>query len=150
MGNLTNKYLLSPVFVIVAAVLWFVFSCSSDQGSPREIRGHSFTYEGIAHGAGAVHGERYCTSCHGKNLQGGSAAEPSCYTCHGKNWLDDDASVSSAPADHTVMNDGFHHHPDQMQPAASCASCHGSDLQGDRDLGLNTPSCFLCHEQKWP
>jgi hypothetical protein len=136
--------LLSAVFALAA-----FFSCSKEEAEPRQIPGHTQVFSGIAHGTGAERGERYCTQCHGVNLSGGAGKEPSCLSCHGKNWLDDDPESSVAPADHTVINDGFRHHPDLETPMNSCTSCHGSALEGDVSNGLKRPSCFLCHVQKW-
>ena len=124
-------------------------ACRSEQAEPREIRGHLNFFQGIAHGVPAMAAERYCRRCHGSDLQGGEAGEPSCYTCHGQNWLTVDAGVSLIPGDHSVINDGVHHHPDLFSPEQACVSCHGADLQGDTTLGSTRPGCELCHEQLW-
>jgi hypothetical protein len=125
------------------------FSCSKDEPEPRLIAGHTQIFSGIAHGTGAERGERYCTQCHGENLAGGAGKEPACLSCHGKNWLDNDPALSFAPADHTVINEGFSHHPSLLTPQGTCTSCHGANLEGNVANGLNRPSCYLCHAQKW-
>lgn len=150
-GKHIIKHALPPIAVLLCALLAAaaVFSCSSDPAEPRQIRGHTLTFDGIAHGTGAARAERYCTLCHGENLAGGEKAKPSCYNCHGKNWLDHDPLASPAPADHTVINGIFRHHPSLHAPAATCTSCHGANLEGDASFGQSLPSCFLCHDQNW-
>ena len=102
---------------------------------------------GVAHAVPMVKGERYCQYCHGTNLIGGDSGEPSCYTCHGRRWNEADPGISSAPADHTVVNGGYNHHPNLFSPTATCTSCHGQSLEGN---GIDdTPSCYLCHDQRW-
>lgn len=121
--------------------------CSLESEGLRSIRGHSQDFMGIAHAVPMLKAERYCKLCHGQNLVGGDEGEASCYTCHGQRWRDTDPDVSAAPADHTVTNGGFSHHPNQFEPLTTCTSCHGLNLEGN---GIDdTPSCYLCHEQKW-
>ena len=129
--------------------LLFLVSCSLEEGPLKVISGHTLVYEGIAHGVGAQKAERYCQNCHGPALQGGLLGEPSCFQCHGRNWLSSGADLSFAPADHTVVQDKFSHHPDYQSPLGTCAvsGCHGSQLAGD--LGAGTPSCYLCHGAVW-
>ena len=132
-------------------VLLFSFmgstGCDDVPRSPRVVRGHDVNIDGIAHGLGFEHAERYCKGCHGLSLIGGSNLEPSCYTCHGKNWLDSSGEEIHAPLNHTVpLNDWFHD-PGYKDPTTYCSSCHGANLEGDQSLDI--PSCHLCHEQVW-
>jgi hypothetical protein len=46
---------------------------------------HTRSEHGVMHGDGINNPMRYCTSCHGSNLQG-TALAPSCTTCHGDVW----------------------------------------------------------------
>ena len=59
---------------------------------------------------------------------------------------DDPAAPADAPSGHTVTVDGVPHAPGLATPQASCASCHGADLQGGTD---GEPGCFTCHGRTW-
>ncbi len=133
--------ILSLVFVLGAA-------CSLEEKAPRAIRAHSLNQEGIAHAPGLRRAERYCQSCHGLGLVGGTENQASCYTCHGQTWEKTEASLAFAPADHTVERGGFLHHPQLLSPNGTCQNCHGKQLEGD--LSMGTPPCLLCHDQLWP
>lgn len=122
-------------------------ACSLESEGLRSIRGHTEDLQGIAHAVPMVKGERYCRLCHGENLVGGTGNQPSCYQCHGRTWNEIDGAASRAPADHTVNNDGYLHHPSLTTPTTVCVSCHGDQLQGNGTS--DTPSCFLCHDQRW-
>ena len=87
---------------------------------------------------------RYCSYCHGLNLDGGSQGEPSCFQCHGRRWVDRDPELVLAPADHTELRGGRYYHQVGLQtPVGTCDNCHGSDLTGNGTD--DTPSCYLCH-----
>jgi len=60
---------------------------------------------------------------------------------------DDDATgPSSAPASHTVSQDGVRHLAGLQDPETNCIACHGADLRGGEN---GEPSCYSCHGQKW-
>lgn len=141
---------MAKLILFISFMILSLNRCSLEEGPVREIRGHTLTFEGVAHGTGAVKGERYCHLCHGLNLVGGETEEPSCYRCHGENWQKTGADGTNAPSDHTLTMGGFHHHPNALSPLGTCASsgCHGDNLEGDPSV--NTPTCYLCHDQKWP
>src|SRR4051812_38947978 len=93
----------------------YLQGCSLNDSKPRSIRAHTTKHQGIAHAEPAQLAEHYCQECHGKNLAGGdNTAAPSCYTCHGRNWRTSDPGFSAAPADHTVVNGIYRHHPDRF------------------------------------
>ena len=125
-------------------------SCSdSKSGDPEQsgIRGHTEFKRGIPHGVGFQRAERLCQDCHGLGLTGGQDFIPSCYSCHGKNWLDHDPKLSLAPSGHTSQHGLFFHDPGYENAETVCSRCHGSDLTGEKIAG--TPSCYLCHDNKW-
>ena len=78
-----------------------------------------------------------CAECHGGKLEG-SLSRPSCTKCHADNWTEYENS-------HSFSRNGVKHGTKLYQPAANCASCHGSDLKGQN----NRPSCYSCHGAKW-
>jgi hypothetical protein len=123
--------------------------CRQDSAPIREIRAHTLVKKGVSHGEPLERPRRYCIKCHGDTLQGGSLGEPSCFSCHGVRWLDDEIRESQAPANHTVKQESFFHHPDLRTPEQSCSPCHGADLQGNTQAGLTYPGCELCHARLW-
>lgn len=127
-------------------LLWSACRPERVETFPR-IAGHGILKDGVEHGGGLHHGERYCSFCHGVALAGGSQFEPSCYACHGKNWLDESPGQSLAPANHSLTIEGWRHDPAFSEPEANCSECHGLDLQGHEPL--HTPSCLLCHQALW-
>lgn len=135
--------------IAINGLLWIIVShgCSLEERKSREIRGHTVKFDGVEHGFAAAKGPRYCQLCHGPKLEGGQNGEPSCFQCHGLNWNDIDPEASLAPADHTVINGIYHHHPNRNAPLDTCVNCHGAQLQGDAERV--SPSCYLCHEKKW-
>lgn len=132
---------------IFALLIILSHGCSLEEGKSAGIRGHTDDFLGVEHGAAAEKGARFCQDCHGEHLAGGANGEPSCFQCHGLNWLDRDPEVSEAPSDHTIVNGIFHHHPSRETPSGTCTNCHGSSLEGDKELV--TPSCYLCHGKEW-
>jgi hypothetical protein len=113
------------------------------------IRGHTENYGGVYHGIGGARALRYCSLCHGEGLQGGLKSEPSCFRCHGVTWLAQSPGASAAPVDHQLEIQGFLHKTGNDLPLQQCVECHGDALQGSGG-SLGFPSCYLCHEQKWP
>ena len=59
----------------------------------------------------------------------------------------DATAPEGAPEGHTVVKNGVTHAPGLNNPTENCTSCHGSDLRGGAS---GQPSCFSCHNQKWP
>ncbi len=135
--------------LIITLVLFcpILSSCSLEDKAIRSLRGHTISKQGIAHGASALHAERYCQHCHGVRLMGGREAQPSCYQCHGQRWIVADSDFVFAPSSHTLELGGYRHHDGLDQVATTCTACHGGDLLGLGDDG--PPSCYLCHEQVW-
>ena len=122
--------------------------CSVEKKEPsRLLRIHDQKIKGVAHATHYYRGERFCSSCHGNGLAGGSRLEPSCYTCHGKAWLDSSFLDTRSPSSHTEVKGGFSHAAGFMSPEDNCASCHGLSLQGTGASG--PPPCLLCHEKLW-
>lgn len=61
--------------------------CSDSSTVPEDAApGHTVVEGGVAHAPGLNNPLQNCTSCHGANLQGGSAGQPSCTSCHGVKW----------------------------------------------------------------
>jgi len=138
------KSYLRFVLCMMSAVA-FLTSCSDGKDEKRrDIRAHDVFYDGVGHPIASSRAEHYCKECHGEQLSGGKDLIPSCYQCHGKNWSDTDPDQGAAPADHTVLNGSFLHHPSLKSPAGTCDGCHGSDLKGDSVA--KRPSCYLCHD----
>ena len=101
---------------------------------------HTVNRGGTLHKPGLTDPQNNCVSCHGSDLRGGSVGV-SCYKCHGELWAGGGAFSST----HTINKDDALHRPGLKEPAANCASCHGSDLRGG-SVGV---SCFKCHGNKW-
>ncbi len=49
-------------------------------------QGHTVVRGGVAHAPGLTTPVQSCATCHGADLRGGSAGQPSCYSCHAKKW----------------------------------------------------------------
>lgn len=148
--NASVRYRLRSIFFIFSILLIpiFAYRCSLEEGPNRGIRAHTENFGGVRHGFQSKKALRYCQHCHGAALQGGVDAQPSCFSCHGLNWdAKLDGSVSAAPDDHTEVSGGFSHHPGRGTPNSTCVNCHGSALEGGSTY--ESPSCYLCHDQKW-
>ncbi len=139
-----RRFTAALLFVGLSGAVW---QCSLEEKAGRGISGHSDVKSGVAHGHSALRASRQCSLCHGAQLTGGESGEPSCFQCHGQTWDDGSATVSNAPADHSISNDGFRHHPSLRTPSGACTTCHGAALQGDPVQ--KTPNCYLCHGQLW-
>lgn len=136
---------LRTVMILALGMNFLWVGCSLEEPPLREIRGHTESFQGVAHGKFATKAMRYCTKCHGDTLQGGSNGEFSCLKCHGRKWLDTDGTIVYAPNSHTELRGGkWLHHPGGQQAKTNCIACHGLDLTGG-----SGPSCVLCHSQKW-
>jgi hypothetical protein len=138
-----------PIAALLAFGLYLFNGCSTDEAEPRSIRAHALIKQGVPHAEPAMKAERYCVQCHGAGLAGGPKLEPSCYSCHGKNWEGHASDANAAPADHTVDNQGFRHHPSLFSPVGTCEGCHGQQLEGVTASGLTSPGCELCHTKLW-
>ncbi len=102
---------------------------------------HSWSNLGVMHHPDRLTASTSCVGCHGAGLQGGSIAPSSCYKCHDALWT----GAGGRPATHTKNKDGYLHAPELKTPIGYCDACHGADLTG----GVNAPSCFKCHGNKW-
>lgn len=81
--------------------------------------------------SGHATGKSDCTSCHGKNYQGGTS-QVSCFSCHSNyphktQW--------HSPKDHGAL---FKTSPND----SNCSTCHGTDYRG----GNSKTTCYSCHE----
>jgi hypothetical protein len=71
---------------ILCLVLFFIISCEKTQDhnySPPS--DHSISKDGFMHKSGLEQPLTNCVSCHGSDLEGGTAGV-SCFECHGKKW----------------------------------------------------------------
>jgi len=75
------------VAALVLALLLGPAACS-DSGTSPENRpeGHTVGKGGAAHAPGLNDPLANCVTCHGADLRGGPAGQPSCFTCHGEKW----------------------------------------------------------------
>lgn len=146
---MASRNLRLPLILVCAGGWWCLVACSLEKAPLKTIRGHVLDLGRVVHANGLFQGERYCQECHGTYLEGGLNDEPSCYRCHGRNWLATGPDASLAPADHSVVNDKYHHHSQYQSPEGTCAvsGCHGATLQGD--ITARTPGCYTCHGQVW-
>lgn len=73
--------------VLVLLLLMATPGCSDDSSTPEDApEGHTVIKDGVGHAPGLDTPLENCTTCHGSNLQGGSAGQPSCTSCHGVKW----------------------------------------------------------------
>lgn len=62
-------------------------ACSDSATVPADApEGHTVMKEGVAHAPGLNNPVAACGQCHGADLRGGNAGQPSCYSCHGQKW----------------------------------------------------------------
>ncbi len=136
----------------MGTVVSLAIACDANPGNTAfdpGIRGHTENYGGVYHAVGGARALRYCSLCHGEGLQGGLSSETSCFRCHGVTWNTQSPDASAAPGDHQLEFQGFLHRTGHELPLQQCVECHGNALQGNGGAA-GFPSCFLCHEQKWP
>ena len=75
------------VLAVALSAGLFCLSCGSDSTAPADApEGHTVVRGGVAHAPGLGDPTQNCTACHGSNLTGGSAGQPSCFSCHGQKW----------------------------------------------------------------
>jgi len=67
----------------------------------------------------------------------GNAVVEGCDECHHKNWEEDHEKPWADISQHGVPG---------VEPAQSCKTCHGGDLEG----GLSKVSCKTCHDGIYP
>ena len=126
-------YIFSAVFMIFVLFL----ACSEDS-NPIPSKAHPDSWNIVAsedfHGTKVLDvGFESCTSCHGKQFEGGDS-QVSCFKCH----------ESYPHSDDWLANSEFSHN-DYLKANSweleSCAECHGADLTG----GDSKVSCYTCH-----
>jgi predicted CxxxxCH...CXXCH cytochrome family protein len=97
-------------------------------------------YAPEAHGPAAKQQDEACTSCHGADLTGGTAAEPSCDACHPSDWRTDctfchggtDNTTGAPPRDisgetsasATTFPEHTAHVTTNLHAAFDCEQCH--------------------------
>jgi hypothetical protein len=78
---------LRGLLIIGLALALPVTACSDSSTSPADApEGHTVFRGDAAHAPGLNNPTVNCTQCHGADLRGGDAGEPSCFSCHGKKW----------------------------------------------------------------
>ena len=126
-------YIISAVFITLA----FFLACSQDT-NPLPSKAHTEGWNKITsedfHGTKVLNvGFESCTSCHGKDYQGGDS-KVSCFKCH----------ESYPHSDDWLANSDFSHN-DYLKANSwernSCADCHGENFTG----GNSKVSCYTCH-----
>ena len=76
----------TPLLAAVALIA-ALQGCSDSSTAPADApEGHTVMKSGVAHAPGLNNPLANCTTCHGANLQGGEAGQPSCTSCHGVKW----------------------------------------------------------------
>ncbi|MEZ5070217.1 MAG: hypothetical protein R2751_04415 [Bacteroidales bacterium] len=72
--------------LVLLFTLVFLVACEEYEGSKyNPPADHAISKEGVMHKSGLDQPLTNCASCHGADLQGGTAGV-SCYECHGKKW----------------------------------------------------------------
>jgi hypothetical protein len=103
---------------------------------------HTINLGGYLHAPGYCQPYRNCAQCHGSDLTGGTAGQPSCTKCHVDHWSGPNCGVNI----HTINLGGHLHAPNYCLPLQNCTQCHGSDLRGGT---ARQPSCYSCHNDQW-
>lgn len=117
--------------------LWSLPNCG--------VMNHTLNLGGVLHAPNPCQPMNNCVLCHGADLRGNAqTGAPSCFECHGAVWTLPSCGGGNT---HTVNLGGVLHAPNYCMPQGNCASCHGSDLRGNSNLGA--PSCFECHGDVW-
>ena len=81
------KVLSRPAVLLGIALAFPASACSDSATVPEDApEGHTVMEGGVPHQAGLNNPEVNCVACHGADLKGGDAGQPSCFTCHGKKW----------------------------------------------------------------
>ena len=76
-----------PRLMTILLLVAIPLACSDDSASVEDApEGHTVIEDGVAHAPGLNDPLENCTLCHGDQLQGGSAGQPSCTSCHGVKW----------------------------------------------------------------
>jgi hypothetical protein len=126
-------FIISTVLILLA----FFLACSQDS-NPIPSSAHTDSWTNVAsedfHGTKVLEvGFESCTSCHGKDYQGGES-KVSCFKCHD----------SYPHSDDWLANSDFSHN-DYLKAnswdGSSCADCHGDNFTG----GNSKVSCYTCH-----
>jgi hypothetical protein len=103
---------------------------------------HTISFGGYLHAPGYCQPYQNCAQCHGGDLAGGTAGQPSCTSCHTDNWN----GAGCGTTNHTINLGGHLHAPNYCQPLQNCVQCHGSNLRGGTS---GQPSCYSCHDANW-
>jgi hypothetical protein len=74
------------ILALGTALLLAACSGSDTTAPPNTPASHTVNKDGHWHAPGLNQPEGVCTQCHGADLRGGTAGQPSCYSCHGKKW----------------------------------------------------------------
>ena len=81
------RKVLSGLLILVLATASSMTACSSSSTAPADApEGHTIMKGSAAHAPGLNNPTVSCTQCHGADLRGGTAGQPSCFSCHGKKW----------------------------------------------------------------
>jgi len=67
-------------------VVGSLIACSSPTRPADVPETHTVEKGGAFHAPGLEDPTNQCATCHGPNLAGGTAGEPSCFSCHGQKW----------------------------------------------------------------
>lgn len=72
--------------VLAASLAGGLSACDSNTAPADAPEGHTVIKDGVAHAPGLNSPQANCATCHGADLRGGEAGEPSCFRCHGQKW----------------------------------------------------------------
>ncbi len=112
-----------------------VWEDGMQDGFPEE-PAHDQELGAVRHAEGFSTPAERCSSCHGKDLEGGEGGQPACFDCHGNHWSEK----------HDLRLEGVAHAREPRRASRRCTPCHGGDLKGGEH---EEPSCFKCHGMKW-